>query len=120
MDCPLRKNKECPQHGRDAAGCALWCEIQINKDVDGMVRGCALAVTPRLILEVAGLTACVAKEASQTSAEVSALRVENIKEHTANRVQFVALAQGHVECVAVNHNSNNFANAAKKEITNES
>lgn len=104
MNCPFRNFEECPQHNKKG-GCSFWLDYSRNNDTQSAkTEGCAVILTPMLLLENANALGIVAGEVNKVGAEVSALRVENIRENQTNRAQFVGLANGNKELVNVNHN----------------
>lgn len=56
------------------------------------MNGCALTLTPLLLLENANNLGIVAGEISKTAAEISAGRSENVKNGEATRQQLLSLA----------------------------
>lgn len=113
MGCPLRNFKECPEHNKKG-GCNFWMSYTSNKDTaNAQMEGCAIVLTPILLLENANNLGIVAGEVNKVGAEVSASRVENIKEQQANRTQFINLALGNNQLINANHDNN------IKELSNE-
>ena len=103
MHCPFRNFKKCPEHNKKN-GCSFWLSYTSNSEsVEAQVEGCAITLTPMLLLENANNLGIVAGEMNKVGAEVSALRDENIKENEANRIQFVNLAHGNKELVRVDY-----------------
>ena len=91
MNCPYTK-EECPEHNKKG-GCAWWMEYHTTRKADADVHGCAMILTPMLLIEVVNGLGGVAFEVSKSAAETSAGRVENIKTWEALRTQLLALAQ---------------------------
>ena len=104
MNCPFNQ-LECPEHNKKG-GCALWLEVRQGDEAVATMSGCSLALTPMLLAQNINMLACVAKETNQTSAEVSALRVESIKENQATREQLYSLATGNIQRIEANHTTN--------------
>jgi len=105
MNCPYRNFKKCPENNKKD-GCAFWLNYTSNSDTQNAnVEGCAVVLTPMLLLENSNNLGIVAGEINKVGAEVSASRVEIIRENEANRQQFVNLAYGHKELVIANHNT---------------
>lgn len=101
--CPFKNFEECPEHSKKG-GCALWMSYSGGKDsMQASFAGCALALTPMLLLEQANVTGRLAGEMSKVGAEVSAARCENIAEGKALRQQFVSLANGHRVLIEADH-----------------
>ena len=103
MNCPFRNFEECPEHNKKG-GCSFWISYTSNREgLESQMEGCAVTLTPMLLLENANNLGIVAGEMNKVGAEVSALRDENIKENEANRMQFVSLAHGNKELVKAEH-----------------
>ena len=101
--CPFKNFEECPEHSKKG-GCALWMSYSGGKDsMQASFEGCALTLTPMLLLEQANVTGQLAGEMSKVGAEVSAARCENIAEGKALRQQFVSLATGSKALVEADH-----------------
>ena len=92
--CPFRNFEPCPEHDKQG-GCALWLAYSANRAAaEARIEGCALKLTPMLLVEQVNNLAVVAGEVQKVGAEVSAGRSENIKTGEAARRQLVALASG--------------------------
>ena len=101
--CPFRNFEDCPEHSKKG-GCAMWVSYTGGKDtMNASFEGCALQLTPMLLMEQANVTGMLAGEMSKVGAEVSASRCENIKEGEAMREQLVALASGHRVLIEADH-----------------
>lgn len=101
--CPLRNFEECPQHNKKG-GCEWWIGYSSNSGItDAKVDGCAVVLQPLLLLENANALGMVEGRINQVSAEISAGRVENIKEGDALRKQLLNLAFGEKELVLPMH-----------------
>ncbi len=100
--CPLRNFEDCPEHSKKG-GCSWW--LSYSRDGQAPIEACAVTLTPVLLLEQANATGEVARAVSHVSAEVSAGRVENVKEAAANRAQLVHLALGNKRLVTVDHST---------------
>ena len=101
--CPFKGFEECPEHSKKG-GCALWMSDSGGKDsMQASFEGCALTLTPMLLMEQANVTGMLAGEMSKVGAEVSAARCENIAEGKALRQQFVSLANGNRTLVEADH-----------------
>lgn len=103
MNCPLTK-EECPEHNKKG-GCAWWLEAKQRDEATSTMQGCAMVLSPMLLANQINATYQVAKEANQTSCEISALRNENIKEQEASRAQLLSLALGKKELVQAEHST---------------
>lgn len=103
MNCPYRNFEPCPEHNKKN-GCSFWLNYTSNnKTLQSNTEGCAVTLTPILLLENANNLGIVAGEVNKIGVEISAGRVENIKEQQANRVQFLNLALGKKQLVNANH-----------------
>lgn len=92
--CPYRNFEECPQHNKKG-GCEFWLSYNSNsKSTDASVEGCAIVLTPLLLIQNVNNMGVVASEINKVNAEISAARVESIKENQANRQQLLSLATG--------------------------
>ena len=101
--CPFKNFEDCPEHSK-RGGCAMWMSYTGGKDtMNASFEGCALQLTPMLLLEQANVTGMLAGEMSKVGAEVSAARCENIAEGKALRQQFVSLANGNKTLVEADH-----------------
>lgn len=75
--CPFRNFDPCPEHNK-AGGCSLWLAYASNSGVtEAHMEGCALALSPMLLMENANALGNVAGEVDRLGAEISAHRVEN-------------------------------------------
>ena len=102
--CPYRNFKECPKHNKNG-GCELWMDYTTNrKDVDAKIEGCALVLTPLLLIENINNLQVNSVKVSEVAAEISKARMENIKENRANRKQLCSLANGNRELINPNYN----------------
>lgn len=105
MDCPLRNFQECPEHNKKN-GCGFWMAYSTNREgMEAHMEGCAITLTPMLLLENANNLGMVAGEVNKVGAEVSAGRCENVKNGDAIRRQFVALALGSRDIVDPGYSS---------------
>ena len=85
MNCPFRNFEDCPEHSKKG-GCAFWLSYAANRqNVEAQVEGCAVTLTPLLLLENANNLGAVAGEISKVGAEVSAGRCESVKNGEATR-----------------------------------
>lgn len=101
--CPFRNFEDCPEHSKKG-GCAMWMSYTGGKDtMNASFEGCALQLTPMLLMEQANVTGMLAGEVSKVGAEVSAARCENIEEGRALREQFYTLANGKPRLVHADH-----------------
>lgn len=92
--CPYRNFEECPQHNKKG-GCEFWLSYSSNSEtIDSKLEGCAVVLTPILLVQQINNTGVLASEVNKVGAEISQARTEAIKEHQANRKQFLSLAQG--------------------------
>ena len=102
--CPYRNFEECPQHNKKG-GCEFWLSYSSNsKTTDAKCEGCAIVLTPLLLIQQINNTGVLAGEINKVGAEISSARVEAIKEQQANRKQFLALARGQDILINANHN----------------
>lgn len=93
MHCPFRSFEECPEHNKKG-GCSFWMAYASSREgMDARMDGCAITLTPLLLLEMANNLGVVAGEVRKVGAEVSAGRCENVKNGDATRRQLLALAQ---------------------------
>lgn len=94
MNCPFRNFEECPEHNKKG-GCSFWIAYTSNRDaMEAHMEGCAITLTPMLLLETANNMGHVAGEVSKVGAEISAGRSEAVKNGAATRAQLLALASG--------------------------
>lgn len=92
--CPLRNFEECPEHNKKG-GCEWWIGYSSKTGVtDANMQGCAVVLQPLLLLEQANALGMVEGRINQVSAEISAGRVESVKEGDALRRQLLNLALG--------------------------
>ena len=99
MNCPFRNFEECPEHNKKG-GCAFWLAYGTNREgVEAQIEGCAVTLTPMLLLENANNLGIVAGEVNKVGAEISAGRSEAVKNGEATRMQLVSLANGRLERV---------------------
>lgn len=99
MNCPFRNFEECPGHGKKG-GCVFWLSYTANRhNAEAHIEGCAVALTPLLLLENANSLGAVAGEISKVGAEVSAGRCEAVKNGEATRMQLLSLASGRRQLV---------------------
>lgn len=107
MHCPFRNFEECPEHNKKG-GCSFWMAYASSREgLDAHMDGCAITLTPLLLLELANNLGAVAGEVSKVGAEVSAGRNENIRNGEATRRQFLALAQGTLQLVTPDYSGIN-------------
>lgn len=100
--CPYKNFEECPQHNKKG-GCEFWLQYTTNRqDADAHIEGCAIVLTPLLLIENINNLNVSANNIKNLQAEISKARVENIKENQANRQQLFSLAKG--EKVLINPN----------------
>lgn len=100
--CPYKNFEECPQHNKKG-GCEFWLSYNTNSETtDAKIEGCAVVLTPLLIIQQINNAGVISNEVSKLGAEISKARVESIKENQANRKQLVSLAIG--ERVLINPN----------------
>lgn len=103
--CPLRNFEECPEHNRKG-GCEWWIGYSSKSGVtDANMQGCAIVLQPLLMLENANALGMMESRINQVSAEISAGRVENVKEGDALRKQLLHLASGRRDLVVPAHNA---------------
>lgn len=113
MNCPFRNFEECPEHNKKG-GCSFWIAYATNNQgTEAHMEGCAITLTPILLLENANNLGAVAGEISKVGAEVSAGRCESVKNGEATRMQLLALASGVRELVQPDY-STTALNASKK------
>ena len=92
--CPYRNFEECPQHNKKG-GCEFWLSYSSNSETNNAkCEGCAIVLTPLLLIQQINNTGVLASEVNKVGAEISSARVEAIKEHQANRQQLLLLASG--------------------------
>lgn len=92
--CPYRNFEECPQHNK-RGGCEFWLSYHSNSEsTDSKLEGCAVVLTPILLVQQINNTGVLANEVNKVGSEISLARVESIKEQQANRQQFLNLANG--------------------------
>ena len=114
--CPLRNFEECPEHNKKG-GCEWWIGYTSNSGVtDANMQGCAIVLQPLLLLENANALGMMEGRINQVSAEISAGRVESVKEGDALRKQLVHLASGGRELVVPEHNTSLESAKLPKEI----
>lgn len=100
--CPHRNFEECPQHNKKG-GCEFWLSYSSNSETSNSnLEGCAIVLTPILLVQQINNTGVLASEVNKVGAEISQARIETIKEQQANRKQFLSLVQG--ERVLINPN----------------
>jgi len=101
--CPLRSFEECPQHNKKG-GCEWWLSYTSNSGVtNAKMEGCAIILQPMLMLENANALGMLEGRINQVSSEISAERVESVKEGDALRKQLLHLASGGRELVQPEH-----------------
>mgnify|MGYP006991660231 CR=1 FL=1 len=94
MNCPFRNFEECPEHNKKG-GCSFWLSYATNREgLEAQIEGCAVTLTPMLLLENANNLGAVAGEVNKVGAEISAGRSEAVKNGAATRAQLLALACG--------------------------
>lgn len=99
MNCPFRNFEACPEHNKKG-GCAFWLSYTANRQsLEAQVEGCALSLTPLLLLENANNLGAVAGEVRKVGAEVSAGRCEAVRNGEATRMQLLSLASGQRQLV---------------------
>lgn len=99
MNCPFRNFEECPEHNKKN-GCAFWMSYSINRQcVESQIEGCAITLTPMLLIEQANNLGMIAGEINKVGAEISAGRDESIKNGEATRIQLLHLAYGQKELI---------------------
>lgn len=102
--CPLKNFEECPQHNKKG-GCEWWIGYSSKSGVtDASMQGCAVVLQPLLMLENANALGMMEGRINQLSAEISASRVESVKEGDALRKQLFYLAVGNKTFVQPEHN----------------
>ena len=112
--CPLRNFEECPQHSKKG-GCEWWLGYSSKSGVtDARMEGCAVVLQPLLMLENANALGMMEGRINQVSAEISAGRVESVKEGDALRKQLLHLASGGRDLVMPDHNADLEAAKAKE------
>ena len=113
--CPLKNFEECPEHNKKG-GCEWWMAYSSKSGVtDANMQGCAVVLQPLLMLENANALGMMEGRINQVSAEISAGRVETLKEGDALRQQLVSLAVGNREVIQPHHNTS-IDNAKVPEI----
>jgi len=101
--CPFRNFEECPEHNKKG-GCIFWLNYSTNSQVtEARIEGCAITLTPILLMQQINNLAVVADEVNKVGAEVSAGRCENIKSSEATRRQLVSLANGYTDIIEANY-----------------
>lgn len=114
--CPLRGFEECPQHNKKG-GCEWWIGYSSKSGItDAQMEGCAVVLQPLLLLENANALGMVEGRINQVSAEISAGRVENVKEGDALRRQLFNLASGERKFVVPEHRTGIETAETPKEI----
>lgn len=114
--CPLRNFEECPQHNKKG-GCEWWIGYSSKSGItDAHMEGCAVVLQPLLSLEHANALGMVEGRINQVSAEISAGRVESVKEGDALRKQLLNLALGSRDLVIPEHNTGLELAQTPKEI----
>lgn len=94
MNCPFRNFEECPEHNKKG-GCSFWISYATNREgLEAQIEGCAVTLTPMLLLENANNLGAVAGEVNKVGAEISAGRSEAVKTGAAMRSQLLSLACG--------------------------
>lgn len=94
MNCPFRNFEECPEHNKKG-GCSFWISYATNREgLEALIEGCAVTLTPMLLLENANNLGAIAGEVNKVGAEISAGRSEAVKNGAATRAQLLALASG--------------------------
>ena len=107
--CPYRNFEECPQHNKKG-GCEFWLSYSSNsKTTDSKCEGCAMVLTPLLLIQQINNTGVLVNEVNKVGAEISIARIEAIKEQQANRQQFLSVASG--ERVLINPDYKKLENA---------
>lgn len=102
--CPYKNFEECPQHNK-RGGCEFWLSYSSNSESsESKLEGCAVVLTPILLVQQINNTGVLASEVNKVGAEISQARVETIKEHQANRQQFLSIASGERILINANHN----------------
>ena len=101
--CPLNHFEECPQHNKKG-GCEWWMSYTSNTGVtDANMEGCAVLLQTLLFLENANALGMMEGRINQVSAEISAGRVESVKEGDALRKQLLHLALGKRDLIVPDH-----------------
>lgn len=114
--CPLRGFEECPQHNKKG-GCEWWIGYSSKSGItDAQMEGCAVVLQPLLMLENANALGMVEGRINQVSAEISAGRVENVKEGDALRKQLLHLASGGRDFIVPEHHTGIESAQKPKEI----
>lgn len=94
MNCPFRNFEECPEHNKKG-GCSFWISYATHREgLEALIEGCAVTLTPMLLLENANSLGLVAGEVNKVGAEISAGRSEAVKNGAATRAQLISLAHG--------------------------
>lgn len=102
--CPYKNFEECPQHNK-RGGCEFWLSYSSNSEsLDGKLEGCAVVLTPILLVNQINNTGVLAGEVNKLASEISSARIESIKENEANRMQLISLVQGERVLIKPNHN----------------
>lgn len=105
MRCPFRNFEECPEHNKQN-GCSFWIAYSSNREgLDAHMEGCAITLTPILLLENANYLGVVAGEVNKMGAEISAGRNEAIQTGVALRTQLITLACGERKFVDADYSS---------------
>ena len=105
MNCPFRNFEECPEHNKKG-GCSFWLSYATNREgLEAQIEGCAVTLTPMLLLENANNLGAVAGEVSKVGAEISAGRSEAVKNGEATRLQLLELASGQRHLVQPDYSS---------------
>lgn len=101
--CPYKNFEECPQHNK-RGGCEFWLSYSSNSESsESKLEGCAVVLTPILLVQQINNTGVLSGEVNKMAAEISASRVESIKENEANRMQLISLVQGERVLINPNH-----------------
>lgn len=117
MNCPFRNFEECPEHNKKS-GCSFWLSYTVNRpNAEAQVEGCAITLTPLLLVENAHYLGVVAGEVNKVGAEVSAGRCEATKDAAATRVQLLSLATGNYSLVNPEHIALTFEDTIQNAIT---
>lgn len=105
MRCPFRNFEDCPEHNKQN-GCSFWIAYSSNREgLDAHMEGCAITLTPILLLENANYLGVVAGEINKVGAEISSGRSEAIQTGTALRNQLLNLAKGERTLVNADYSS---------------
>ncbi len=93
--CPFRDFGKCPETNQEG-GCQFWISYKSgNSEDDGATaQGCALVLTPILLIQNINNLAVVANEVNKVGNEIAARRFESIRDNEAIRVQMLTLAGG--------------------------